>query len=104
MLRLSRRQLLALGGALAAPAPRVPAGSKDPVAEIYREALHLHTRWVEQQWDAGLGAYRLDDFRFTAVLGNAVLLTTGKYDAALAGVSERRLRERTLATIARFAG
>ncbi|MFX9552189.1 hypothetical protein ABTO49_21650, partial [Acinetobacter baumannii] len=53
--------------------------------------------------DPAIGAYRKADFRFAAVLGNAVLLTTGGYDAELAGVDAATLRQRTLATITRFA-
>lgn len=118
MVELSRRQLLALGGALAVPMPAATAGRSvarpsglpwskppdDPVAEIYHRILHLHTRWVEQQWDPVIGAYRAADFRFAAVLGNAVLLTVEDYDADLAGVDYVTLRRRTIATINHFAG
>ncbi|MDT5038420.1 MAG: hypothetical protein QOE03_3605, partial [Micromonosporaceae bacterium] len=121
---LSRRQLLVLagvtGGALSAPraasaAPGAPAlaadGSartwrrpvNDPVADAYHQLLHVHTHWVEQQWDPATGAYRTADFRFLAVLGNAVLLTSEGYDADLAGVDAATLKERTIATIRRFA-
>ncbi len=113
MVPLSRRHLLALGGALAVPMPamRLPRPSglpwshpdDDPVADSYHRLLHLHTRWAERQWDPATGAYRAADFRFTVVLGNAVLLTAGDYDAGLAGVERATLRERTLATIGRFA-
>ncbi|MBL7253116.1 discoidin domain-containing protein [Paractinoplanes lichenicola] len=102
----TRRALLALigaaGGALALPLP-APAVAADPVADEYHRLLLAHTRWVQQQWDAATGAYRADDFRFAAVLGNAVLLTTDGYDAALAGVDAATLRQHTLATITRFA-
>ncbi|HET6531151.1 MAG TPA: discoidin domain-containing protein [Actinoplanes sp.] len=112
MVTLTRRRLLALGGALVVPVPRLaprPSGmpwsrpKDDPVADAYSRVLHLHTRWVEQQWDPTIGAYRAADFRFAAVLGNAVLLTAGDYDADLAGVEAATLRERTLATIKRYA-
>jgi hypothetical protein len=112
MLPLSRRRFLALSGMLAAPVaglvPRaggLPWGKprNDPVAGLYHRLLHLHTRWVERQWDPNLGAYSPADFRFAAVLGNAVLLTAGDYDADLAGVPAGRLRERTVATIKRYA-
>lgn len=120
MVPMSRRTLLALsgavGGSLALPASSaaarsvaVPSGipwskpRNDPVAAIYHRVLHLHTRWVEQQWDPGLGAYRAADFRFASVLGNAVLLTVEDYDAELAGVDHATLKSRTLATITRFA-
>ncbi|GAA3351053.1 discoidin domain-containing protein [Amorphoplanes nipponensis] len=108
MLALSRRQLLALagvsgiGGAVGLPRP-ASAAAPDPVADIYRKLLHLHTRWVEEQWDSGTGAYRAEDFRFTAVLGNAVLLGMNDYDAGVAGVDADTLKARTVATIQRFA-
>ena len=109
---LSRRQVLALagaaGGALALPAPAAaapvaaaPAG--DPIAATYHRVLLMHTRWVERQWDARLRAYRADDFAFTAVLGNAVLLSGGGYDADLAGVERGTLHAHTVATIRRYA-
>src|SRR4051812_15622 len=104
MVPLSRRQVLALGGALALPLPRRRVTGKDPVADVYRRVLHLHTRWMEQQWDPAIGAYRASDFRFAGVLGNAVLLRMPDYDAALAGTGKDNVRERTLATIGRFAG
>jgi len=112
---VSRRQLLALagaaGGVLALPAPAAAASrafpwgkpARDPVADSYLDLLHVHTHWVEQQWDAKIGAYAAADFRFVAVLGNAVLLRVEKYDAELAGVAKARLKARTLATIKRFA-
>lgn len=106
---LTRRTLLAAfgaaGGALALPTTTLPAAAAvaDPVAEEYRRLLLVHTRWVQQQWDPAIGAYRAADFRFAAVLGNAVLLTTDGYDAELAGVDAATLRGRTLATITRFA-
>src|SRR5919112_2779901 len=112
MLPLSRRRFLALGGMLAAPvsglAPRAgglpwPEPRNDPVAGLYHRLLHLHTRWVEQQWDPNLEAYSPADFGFAAVLGTAVLLTAGDYDAELAGVPAAKLRERTVATIKRYA-
>ncbi|MFC7534621.1 discoidin domain-containing protein [Actinoplanes sp. GCM10030250] len=102
----TRRALLALagaaGGALALPRPAL-ARAADPVADEYHRLLLAHTRWVQQQWDPAIGAYRLADFRFAAVLGNAVLLTTDGYDADLAGVDAVTLRRQTLTTITRFA-
>jgi hypothetical protein len=116
---MSRRQVLALtaaagatlglplsgigGPSRAAAAGPFPGVADDPVADEYHRVLHVHTRWVEQQWDAAIGAYRQADFRFAVVLGNAVLLTTEGYDAELAGVEAATLRSRTLATITRFA-
>lgn len=108
MFELSRRQLLALAGiggisgAVSLPAP-ASAAAPDPVADTYRELLHLHTRWVQKQWDAEIGAYRAADFRFVAVLGNAVLLGMDDFDAHLADVDAATLSARTVATIQRFA-
>ncbi|MEU8232595.1 discoidin domain-containing protein [Actinoplanes sp. NPDC048967] len=108
MFALSRRRLLALAGvsgmsgALSLPAP-ASAAAPDPVADIYRQLLHMHTRWVEEQWDTKIGAYRAADFRFTAVLGNAVLLGLDDYDARLADVDAGTLKAKTVATIQRFA-
>ncbi len=108
MFALSRRRLLALagaggiGGALSLPAP-ASAAVPNPVAETYRRVLHMHTRWVEEQWDTDAGAYRAEDFRFVAVLGNAVLLGMDDYDARLAGVDAGTLKAKTVATIQRFA-
>ncbi|GAA3909164.1 discoidin domain-containing protein [Actinoplanes auranticolor] len=108
MFALSRRQLLALAGvsgisgALSLPTP-VSAAVPDPVADIYRELLHMHTRWVEEQWDPSISAYRAADFRFAAVLGNAVLLGLDDYDARLADVDAGTLKAKTVATIQRFA-
>jgi hypothetical protein len=105
---LSRRRLLALAGvggisgALTLPA-RASAAPADPVAETYRDVLHLHTRWVEEQWDTTIGAYAAADFRFTAVLGNAVLLGLDDFDARLADIDAATLKVKTLATIQRFA-
>src|SRR5205807_634680 len=106
---LSRRRLLVLagaaGGALVLPAPAFAvagpaAGARrrpanDPVADAYHQLLHVHTHWVEGQWDPAIGAYRAADFRFVSVLGNAVLLTTEGYDAGLAGVDAATLKDRT---------
>lgn len=104
---LSRRRFLAWSGALGAtltlPPPRSPDSPADPVADAYHHALLLHTRWVEEQWDAGTGAYRAADLGVASVLGNAVLLGADGYDPDLAGVDRTTLRRRTLATIRRFA-
>jgi hypothetical protein len=116
-LSVSRRRLLALtGGAVAAGALGAPAGAAaapggfpwlepadDPVADAYHALLQVHTRWVEDQWDAALGAYSAADFRFAVVLGNAVLITSGRYDPALTGIDRETLKARTLATIKRYA-
>jgi hypothetical protein len=95
----------AAGGALALPWSTVgwAAPGQDRVADIYLDVLHEHTRWVEQQWDATIGAYAAAEFGFIVVLGNAVLLRAEKYDPVKAGVPKARLKTRTLATIERFA-
>ncbi|WP_020018056.1 discoidin domain-containing protein [Promicromonospora sukumoe] len=78
-------------------------GAPDETAANYYAALLRHTRWVETVWDESAGVYQAKDMNFAVVLGNAVLLTHGEYDAELAGVSEDTLREHTLATIKHFA-
>ncbi|GGQ68553.1 discoidin domain-containing protein [Couchioplanes azureus] len=109
MIALSRRRLLALAGiggltGAVAPAPATAAPARGgAVAATYRELLHLHTRWVEEQWDPAINAYRAADFRFAVVLGNAVLLGMKDYDSRLAGVAAATLRTRTVATIKRYA-
>ncbi|WUJ32971.1 discoidin domain-containing protein [Streptomyces sp. NBC_00388] len=75
----------------------------DAVAGTYYRVLLDYTRWSETQWDAELGHYTATDFGFAVVLGNALLLTRGTYDADAAGVGEETLRTRTLATIRHFA-
>ncbi|MER7274917.1 discoidin domain-containing protein [Dactylosporangium sp. NPDC000244] len=98
---------LVVTAALTAPAAvaeDTPAfGAPDAIAADYYGALLRHTRWVETVWDPAAGAYQLTDFNFAVVLGNAVLLTHGDYDADLAGVSKDVLRAHTLATIKKFA-
>ena len=106
---LARTLVLALLALLAPPgaARAAPAGAAgeggDPVARTYYRLLLKHTRWTEQQWDGAAGHYQLRDFNFAVVLGHAVLLRYGDYDAALAGVDRETLRARTLATIRHFA-
>lgn len=108
MTALNRRQLLQTAGiALAASNGLVTAHAEpaalDPVADTYYRVLLRHTRWAETQYDATNGYYRRTDFGFAVVLGNAVLITRGPYDAQVAGVSREVLRERTIATIRHFA-
>lgn len=108
MLALSRRQLFVLAGvggisgALTLPG-RASAAPPDPVADRYRQLLHVHTRWVEEQWDTRIGAYRAADFCFIAVLGNAVLLRMEDYDPRLTDVDAPTLKAKTVATIQRYA-
>lgn len=84
--------------------PDAPAyGAPDETAANYYAALLRHTRWVETVWDESAGVYQAKDMNFAVVLGNAVLLTHGEYDADLAGVPEDTLREHTLATIEHYA-
>ncbi|MFE2375317.1 discoidin domain-containing protein [Streptomyces sp. NPDC059398] len=78
-------------------------GHPDTVAGTYYRVLLDHTRWSETQWDAKSGHYTATDFGFAVVLGHALLLTRGTYDADAAGVDEATLRARTLATIRHFA-
>lgn len=116
---LSRRrfaQLLGLSAALVA-APAAVAGTAsaadrtaadsasapDDVAATYYRVLLDHTRWSETQWDAAAGHYTATDFGFAVVLGNALLLTRGTYDAEAAGVEKETLRTRTLVTLQHFA-
>ncbi|MBY8880093.1 discoidin domain-containing protein [Actinacidiphila acidipaludis] len=75
----------------------------DPVAAVYHQVLLRHTRWTETQWNASAGHYTATDFGFAVVLGHALLLTRGGYDADVAGIDEATLRSRTLATIKHFA-
>ncbi|MET9227917.1 discoidin domain-containing protein [Lentzea sp. NPDC003310] len=96
---INRRTFLAATGVLAV-APKVSVAQ---LKDTYYEVLLRHTRWAETQYDATAGRYRRTDFGFAVVLGNAVLLTRGTYDAALAGVEKDVLRAHTLATIEHFA-
>ncbi|MFJ2956405.1 discoidin domain-containing protein [Streptomyces sp. NPDC087270] len=76
----------------------------DAIAATYHQVLLRHTRWTETQWDDKAGHYTVTDFGFAVVLGHALLLTRGGYDAAVTGIDEDTLRSRTLATISHFAG
>lgn len=96
---INRRTFLYATGVLTV-APKVSAAQ---LKDTYYEVLLRHTRWAETQYDATAGRYRRTDFGFAVVLGNAVLLTRGSYDAALAGVEKNVLRDHTLATIRHFA-
>ncbi|MGW6057327.1 discoidin domain-containing protein [Streptomyces sp. NPDC055189] len=109
---LTRRQalqLLGVSGAVAAfpltlgSGQASAAAEPDAIAATYYRVLLAHTRWAETQWDATQGHYTAKDFGFAVVLGNAVLLTRGPYDAERAGVDQDTLRTRTLATLKHFA-
>ncbi|WP_410667393.1 discoidin domain-containing protein [Amycolatopsis sp. cmx-4-68] len=118
---LNRRQVLGLFGAgaggaallasgllpgvaqAAAQAAAVPPSPPDPVAATYLRVLLRHTRWAEQQFDPVAGIYPARDFTFAVVLGNALLLTRGGYDAETAGIGQEELKAHTLATIRHFA-
>ena len=103
-MQLNRRQLLTAAGLLALT-PRIAwaAAPGDAVSRTYYDILLRHTRWAEQQYDAAAGHYRQVDFGFGVVLGNAVLLTRGTYDAAVAGVEKAVLHQHTVDTIRHFA-
>jgi hypothetical protein len=97
------------GAAFAAGRPGSAAGhgagstAPDAVAETYYRVLLNHTNWSETQWDAAKGYYTATDFGFAVVLGNAVLLTHGTYDAGKAGIDAATLKDRTVASIKHFA-
>jgi hypothetical protein len=94
--------LAAGAGASGFPSGAEPA-SDDTVAAAYYQYLLRHTNWAQQQWDATAGHYAATDYNFAVVLGNAVLLTHGSYDASVAGVDAATLKAQTLATISHFA-
>ncbi|NUQ96527.1 MAG: discoidin domain-containing protein [Streptomyces sp.] len=95
--------VLAEGSASAAGRSGTGTTAPDPVAETYYQVLLSHTRWSETQWDAAKGYYTATDFGFAVVLGNAVLLTHGTYDADKAGIDAATLKDRTVASIRHFA-
>ncbi|BDZ52084.1 hypothetical protein GCM10025867_43250 [Frondihabitans sucicola] len=91
-------------GAVAPPTRATAAAvAHDGTAQAYYQALLRHTRWAETQYDPAKGIYKLADQNFAVVLGNAVLLTRGDYDAKAAGIDKATLRQHTLATIAHYA-
>lgn len=113
--RLSRRSFLATAGGAALAGALLPDRSAqaatasplslldgatagdDPVAKIFNQALLLHTHWAEQEWDPSAGSY--NPTFFWLVLGNAVLLKHGSYDASVAGISADELHAQTVSTI-----
>lgn len=101
---------VALAAALAAgfvgPAAAHAAGdhlTADREARAYYAALERNTPWLESTWDDAAGHYAAADFDFAGVLGNAVLLRYGDYDASLTGISRTALADHTLRTIEHFA-
>lgn len=121
--RRRRTVALAVAAALAAPlaglapaalAPAAPAsaapfattaafGAPDEIAADYYAALLRHTRWVNTVWDPAINAYQFKDFNFAVVLGNAVIVTHGDYDAEITGISKDELTQRTIDTIRYYA-
>ncbi|MCG8926008.1 discoidin domain-containing protein [Lentzea sp. CC55] len=99
---INRRTFLAASGLLTLT-PGIALARAAQIKDTYHEVLLRHTRWAETQYDSTAKRYRRTDFGFAVVLGNAVLLTRGAYDAALAGIGKEVLREHTLATIKHFA-
>ncbi|MDF2506451.1 MAG: hypothetical protein K0Q52_310 [Microbacterium sp.] len=98
--------LLAPAASASAAAPVVAAaahGAPDDIAADYYAALLRHTRWVNTVWDPAINAYQSKDFNFAVVLGNAVLLTHGEYDAEITGISKEQLHQRTVDTIRYYA-
>lgn len=78
-------------------------GAPDAIAGQYYGALLRHTRWAETVWDSAAGVYKFADFNFAVVLGNAVLIKHGDYDAQVTGVSREVLAQKTVATIKHYA-
>ncbi|WP_084734570.1 discoidin domain-containing protein [Actinophytocola xinjiangensis] len=116
---LRRRSFLLAGGGvaaglaiglpgLAAADPDTDPGRDENAGEnveaaLYYRLLLLHTRWAETLWDEATGHYPSQDFYFLNVLGNAVLVSQGDYDADLAGVERDVLADHTIRTIRHFA-
>ena len=97
----------ARGSGVAFAATGFPSGAQpaadDSVAAAYYQYLLRHTNWAQQQWDAANGYYSATDYNFAVVLGNAVLLNHGTYDATVAGIDAATLKAQTIATISHFA-
>jgi len=95
-----------LSGLVAAgtPAQAAPAVEVDPVAQTYYEVLLRHTQFAESKWEEANGRYTTDSyFGESLVLGNAVLLTRGDYNAETAGVNKATLLDHTVRSISYFA-
>lgn len=88
----------------AAPATTaLPPGSEDALAKSYYRLLLQNTRFQETLWNEAEGSYGIANWDVVGVLGNAVLLTFGRYDAAIAGVDKETLRDHTIRSITRAA-
>ncbi|MEN0071795.1 MAG: hypothetical protein AAGC63_12480 [Propionicimonas sp.] len=86
------------------PAQAAPAIESDAVAQTYYEVLLRHTPFAESQWDSANQRYTTNNYMGESlILGNAVLLTRGDYDEALAGISKAGLLDHTLKSISYFA-
>ena len=95
---------VAVGGLVATAVPAQAAPAVDPVAQTYYEVLLRHTAFAESQWDAANQRYTTNNYMGESlILGNAVLLTRGDYDEALAGISKADLLDHTLKSISYFA-
>ncbi|NYH87885.1 discoidin domain-containing protein [Actinopolymorpha rutila] len=82
--------------ATAATASTLPSGSEDDLARTYYHLLLRNTRFQESTWNAEQGTYGIENWDVVGVLGNAVLLRFGTYDASVAGVSHEVLRDHTI--------
>ncbi|GAB3412141.1 discoidin domain-containing protein [Flindersiella endophytica] len=91
------------GAAPAGAAPALPRGSEDALAKGYYRLLLQNTRFQETLWNEAEGTYGIANWDVVGVLGNAVLLEFGTYDAAIAGVDEQTLRDHTIRSIAKAA-
>lgn len=82
-------------GARAPDARAESPGSEDALAKIYYGLLLRNTPFLQTLWDQQAGAYS----GVEGLVGNAVLLEFGDYDAAAAGLDEATLRARTVSSI-----
>lgn len=71
-------------------------GSEDRLAEVYHGLLLRNTPFLQTLWDERAGAYS----GVEGLVGNAVLLRFGEYDAAAAGIDRATLLRRTVSSIA----
>ncbi|GAB3743439.1 discoidin domain-containing protein [Microlunatus parietis] len=82
-------------GARAPAAGAEPPGSEDDLARVYYGLLLRNTPFLQTLWNEQAGAYS----GVEGLVGNAVLLEFGDYDAAAAGLDEATLRDRTVSSI-----